>query len=111
MCRLGRYDKAGRLASWENSTTTTSCEWDAAGNRTKAEGVTETYDERNRLVAQRNTHYGYTAHGALASIESGKGDQRRLTSGGGLLAASDGKAAVQRALTDRHTDVVRGPAP
>ncbi|GAU69154.1 FHA domain-containing protein [Streptomyces sp. NBRC 110611] len=153
------YDKAGRLTSWKSGDTTTSYEWDAAGNRTKAGGTAASYDARNRLLTEGDTHYGYTARGTLTSIDSGKGTPRRITSdaferritdgdttyaydsldrvtlrgetaftydggshnvvsdgtyrysrtpGGDLLGTSDGKTEAQRALTDRHTDLVAG---
>ncbi|MFJ9614951.1 LamG-like jellyroll fold domain-containing protein [Streptomyces noursei] len=156
------YDKAGRLTSWTAGGTTTSYTWDAAGNRTAAGGSTATYDERNQLLTQGETAYGYTPRGTLSSVNSGKGTPRHLTHdaferritdgdteyaydaldrvtrrggtaftydggsnnlvgdgahlysrtpGGNLLATSDGKTAAQRALTDRHTDVVAGLSP
>ncbi|MFI9105869.1 LamG-like jellyroll fold domain-containing protein [Streptomyces fildesensis] len=59
------YDKAGRLVSWTNGSTTTNYEWDASGNRTKAGSGTATYDERNRLTSDSTSTYGYTARGTL----------------------------------------------
>nr|WP_234430898.1 LamG-like jellyroll fold domain-containing protein [Streptomyces sp. NRRL F-4489] len=156
------YDKAGRLTSWTAGGTTTSYTWDAAGNRTAVGTSAATYDERNQLLTQGDTTYGYTPRGALASINSGKGAsrhlthdafERRITDGdttysydaldrvtrrgdtsftydggsnnpvsdgtrtyshtpdGSLLATSNGQAAAQRSLTDRHTDVVAGLTP
>ncbi|MEU2359777.1 LamG-like jellyroll fold domain-containing protein [Streptomyces noursei] len=156
------YDKAGRLTSWTAGGTTTSYTWDAVGNRTTAGGSTATYDERNQLITQGDTTYGYTPRGTLTSVNSGKGAARHITydaferrisdgdatysydsldriarrgdaaftydggsnnlvsdgahiysrtPGGSLLAASDGKTEAQRALTDRHTDLVAGLTP
>ncbi|MBX6166889.1 MAG: DNRLRE domain-containing protein [Thermobispora bispora] len=62
------YDFAGRLTSWTDpSSTTTTYEWDASGNRTRAGNDTFTYDERNRLVSGAGVDYTYTPRGTLAS--------------------------------------------
>ncbi|GHF66109.1 hypothetical protein GCM10018790_49990 [Kitasatospora xanthocidica] len=61
------YDLAGRLTSWNNGTTATAYTWDAAGNRTAAGGTTSTFDERNELLDDGSTAYGYSARGTLTS--------------------------------------------
>ncbi|MEU7900306.1 LamG-like jellyroll fold domain-containing protein [Nonomuraea sp. NPDC049152] len=72
------YDHAGRLTSWTApGGATTTYEWDASGNRTKAGDKTFTYDERNRLTTGDGTDYTYTARGTLATETKG-GTTRNL---------------------------------
>ncbi|SDH76014.1 RHS repeat-associated core domain-containing protein [Sinosporangium album] len=72
------YDRAGRLISWTDpASTTTSYEWDAAGNRTKAGNTVFTYDERNRLTASGGTNYTYTPRGTLSG-ETANGTTKNL---------------------------------
>ncbi len=65
------YDQAGRLAYWTGGGKTTLYEWDAAGNRVKAGTATATYDERNRLLTDGTSTYGYTPRGTLSTVEKG----------------------------------------
>jgi RHS repeat-associated protein len=64
------YDDAGRLTSWTVGGTTTSYEWDAAGNRTRAGGKAATYDARNRLQSDGDYTYSYSARGTTATRTS-----------------------------------------
>ncbi|TQJ57757.1 RHS repeat-associated protein [Streptomyces sp. SLBN-115] len=74
------YDYANRMTSWTKDTTaTTSYEWDAAGNRTKAGSTTATFDARNRQLTDGATTYTYTARGTLSSTSTGGGTARSLT--------------------------------
>ncbi|MEO3784926.1 LamG-like jellyroll fold domain-containing protein [Actinocorallia sp. B10E7] len=59
------YDRANRLASWNNGTATTAYEYDASGNRTKVGSKTFTYDARDQLTSDGTTTYTYTARGTL----------------------------------------------
>ncbi|MGW2255195.1 RHS repeat-associated core domain-containing protein [Kitasatospora sp. NPDC001660] len=69
------YDQAGRLTSWTLDGTTTTYEWDAAGNRTRNGTATATYDERNRLQSDGTSTYRYTARGTLTAVTTaGKDD-------------------------------------
>ncbi|MFC5748433.1 RHS repeat-associated core domain-containing protein [Actinomadura rugatobispora] len=61
------YDHAGRLTSWSYNGTETLCQWDAAGNRTKAGAASATYDERNRRLTDGNATFAYTPRGTLAT--------------------------------------------
>ncbi|TMR22623.1 hypothetical protein ETD86_10830 [Nonomuraea turkmeniaca] len=73
------YDHAGRLTSWTSpGGTTTSYDWDDAGNRTKAGDKTYSYDERNRLLSGDGADYTYTPRGTLAS-QTKDGTTRTLT--------------------------------
>ncbi|MFH9554498.1 LamG-like jellyroll fold domain-containing protein [Streptomyces sp. NPDC017435] len=74
------YDYANRMTSWtKDATATTSYEWDAAGNRTKAGATTATFDARNRQLTDGTTTYTYTARGTLSSTSTGSGSARALT--------------------------------
>ncbi|KAA2253340.1 RHS repeat-associated core domain-containing protein [Solihabitans fulvus] len=61
------YDQAGRLATWNNGSSTTTYGYDAAGNRTQAGALTATYNARDQLITAGPTSYAYTARGTLAS--------------------------------------------
>ncbi|MEU5883244.1 LamG-like jellyroll fold domain-containing protein [Spirillospora sp. NPDC047279] len=61
------YDHAGRLTAWTHNGTTTGYAWDDAGNRTSANGVTATFDQRNRRLTDGDTTYTYTPRGNLAT--------------------------------------------
>lgn len=66
------YDDASRLTSWSVAGgATTTYAWDASGNRTKVNGATATYDQRNRLVSDNGTDYSYSPRGALRSRTNG----------------------------------------
>ncbi|WP_283215121.1 DNRLRE domain-containing protein [Pseudofrankia sp. DC12] len=66
------YDWANQLTSWTNqSSVTTAYGWDAAGNRTSKNGVTSTYDARNRLTSDGTATYTYTARGTLNTKTQG----------------------------------------
>ncbi|HWO64939.1 MAG TPA: polymorphic toxin-type HINT domain-containing protein, partial [Umezawaea sp.] len=64
------YDHAGRMTSWTGAGQTTTYGWDASGNRTRVNGKTSTFDARNRLLADGDFTYAYTARGTLASRTS-----------------------------------------
>ncbi|RKT52476.1 RHS repeat-associated core domain-containing protein [Saccharothrix australiensis] len=64
------YDYANRLKSWTVGGQTTEYGWDASGNRTRHGAKTATYDERNRLLADGDYTYAYTARGSMASRTS-----------------------------------------
>ncbi len=66
------YDDAARLTSWSVAGgATTTYAWDASGNRTKVNGATATYDQRNRLVSDNGTDYSYSPRGSLKSRTNG----------------------------------------
>ncbi|MGW0198102.1 RHS repeat-associated core domain-containing protein [Nonomuraea sp. NPDC003201] len=67
------YDQADRLTSWTGPDgKKTNYEWDAAGNRVRADDKTYVYDERNRLTSSSDGHtYRYTARGTLAEDANG----------------------------------------
>ncbi|MGV9566070.1 LamG-like jellyroll fold domain-containing protein [Streptomyces sp. NPDC003480] len=77
------YDKAGRLTSWNNGSTTTSYGYDGAGNRTSVTSgsttTTANYNARNQLTGTSNgsssTTYAYTARGTLASVSGASGTE------------------------------------
>jgi RHS repeat-associated protein len=61
------YDRAGRLTSWNNATTTVGYTYDASGNRTSAGSRSFTYDARNELTSDGVNAFTYTARGTLSS--------------------------------------------
>ncbi len=65
------YDRAGRLASWNNGTTTLGYGYDASGNRTQVGAQTYTYDARDELLSGNGVSYAYTARGTLKSSTAG----------------------------------------
>ncbi|WP_449060996.1 polymorphic toxin-type HINT domain-containing protein [Planomonospora algeriensis] len=66
------YDHAGRLTSWTGpGGKTVDYAWDKAGNRTKSDGKTFVYDERNRLLSGGSSDYTYTPRGTLATETTG----------------------------------------
>jgi RHS repeat-associated protein len=67
------YDQAGRLASWNNGSTTTSYGYDGAGNRTKVGSTTYTYDARDELTSDGTSSYSYSANGDLTTVTSSSG--------------------------------------
>lgn len=73
------YDYANRMTSWTKDGTTTSCAWDASGNRTQAGSTTATFDARNRQLTDGTTTYTYTARGTLSSVNTGSGTPRTMT--------------------------------
>jgi RHS repeat-associated protein len=64
------YDQAGRVASWNNGTTTTSYGYDGNGNLTQDGSKAYTYDARDELTSDGTNSYSYTARGTLASQSS-----------------------------------------
>ncbi|MGY6656849.1 polymorphic toxin-type HINT domain-containing protein [Amycolatopsis sp. TRM77291] len=64
------YDFANRLASWTTGGKTTEYGWDASGNRIRNGEKTATFDERNRVLADGDYTYSYTARGGMASRTS-----------------------------------------
>jgi large repetitive protein len=54
------YDEAGRLASWNNGTTTTQYGYDANGNLTRNGSKTLAYDARDELTSDGTGSYTYT---------------------------------------------------
>ncbi|MCP2323337.1 RHS repeat-associated protein [Hamadaea flava] len=65
------YDKADRLVTWNDGTTSTTYAYDKSGNRTQNGTRLFVYDERNRLVGDGATTYNYTARGTLSSTQTG----------------------------------------
>jgi RHS repeat-associated protein len=95
------YDHAGRLTSWTGpDNTTTSYEWDAVGNRTKAGAKTYTYDERNRLTSGDGSTYTYTPRGTLAT-QTKNGTTRNLTFDAFDRLLNDGDATYTYDAFDR----------
>ncbi|MEV4754381.1 polymorphic toxin-type HINT domain-containing protein [Micromonospora sp. NPDC049559] len=95
--RTYTYDQAGRLTGQTVAGVTTGYDWDDAGNRTRAGAKTASYDERNRLLADGDYTYTYTARGSLRTrTSSGLTEQfaydafDRLVSAGAQTYAYDG---------------------
>ncbi|GAB2699202.1 LamG-like jellyroll fold domain-containing protein [Kitasatospora kifunensis] len=65
------YDQAGRLASWNNGTTTNAYGYDANGNLTQSGSTTAAYNERNQLTNAGTTNYTYTARGTRSAANTG----------------------------------------
>ncbi|MEU4328977.1 LamG-like jellyroll fold domain-containing protein [Nonomuraea dietziae] len=104
------YDHAGRLTSWTApGGVTTTYEWDASGNRTKAGGKTFSYDERNRLTAGDGTDYTYTARGTLATETKG-GTTRNLTFNAFDQLVNDGELAYTYDALGRLTSRAKAGA-
>ncbi len=61
------YDKGARLTTSTVGGVTKSFGYDAAGNRTLADGQSFVYDARNRLVSGAGTGYNWSARGTLSS--------------------------------------------
>ncbi len=93
------YDQVGRLTSWTKDGTTTSFEWDAAGNRTKAGSTTSTFDARNRQLTDGTKTFTYTARGTLSSVDSGT--LRTLTFDAFERKVTDGATAYSYDSLDR----------
>ncbi|MEU2977521.1 LamG-like jellyroll fold domain-containing protein [Streptomyces hirsutus] len=72
------YDRANRITSWNNGTTTEQYGYDASGNRTRVAGDTYTYDARNRLTSDGHNTYGYTARGTLSVLTDESGQQTSI---------------------------------
>ena len=61
------YDKAGRLASWNNGSATVGYTYDGAGNRLTAGTSTFTFDARNRMLTGPSSTYAWTNRGSPVS--------------------------------------------
>ncbi len=72
------YDRANRITSWNNGSTTEQYGYDASGNRTRVAGDTYTYDARNRLTSDGHNTYGYTARGTLSVLTDEAGQQTSI---------------------------------
>ncbi len=84
------YDKAGRLTAWTGPAGRVEYEWDDGGNRTRAGSKTATFDERNRLLADGDNTYAYTARGTLRSrTSSGLVEEYAFDAFDRLIAAED----------------------
>ncbi|MGW5689074.1 RHS repeat-associated core domain-containing protein [Nonomuraea sp. NPDC003754] len=104
------YDHAERLTSWTApGGATTTYEWDASGNRTKAGDKTFTYDERNRLTAGDGATYAYTARGTLATETKG-GTSRNLTFNAFDQLVNDGELAYTYDALGRLTSRAKAGA-
>ncbi|MFE6919192.1 RHS repeat-associated core domain-containing protein [Streptomyces rubiginosohelvolus] len=97
------YDDAGRLSSWTNGPTTTSYEWDEAGNRTKAGTRKATYDARNRLLTDDASTYSYTPRSTLASVSPATGGTRTLAFDAFERKITDGSTSYAYDSLDRTT--------
>ncbi|MEU7804519.1 LamG-like jellyroll fold domain-containing protein [Micromonospora arborensis] len=65
------YDQAGRITGQTlTGGATIGYDWDDSGNRIKAGPKTASYDERNRLLADGDYTYTYSARGGLRSRTS-----------------------------------------
>ncbi|MEU5941350.1 RHS repeat-associated core domain-containing protein [Micromonospora sp. NPDC047548] len=65
------YDQAGRITGQTlTGSATIGYDWDDSGNRIKAGPKTASYDERNRLLADGDYTYTYSARGSLRSRTS-----------------------------------------
>jgi len=92
------YDFAGRLTSWTAGSSTTPYAWDDSGNRIRNGAKTATYDARDRLLADSDYSYAYTARGTLAAQTSSGFTERytfdafdRLVGDGAQTYAYDGQ--------------------
>ena len=95
------YDWADRLTSWTNqSSVTTTYGWDAAGNRTSKNGVTSTYDARNRLTSDGTASYTYTARGTLNTKTQGSTVTTTVFDAFGRLLADNEGGTVQNYTYD-----------
>ncbi|MGW5264392.1 DNRLRE domain-containing protein [Microbispora sp. NPDC004025] len=104
------YDFAGRLTSWTGpSSTTTTYEWDASGNRTRAGNDTFTYDERNRLTSGAGVDYTYTPRGTLASATK-DGTVKAFSFDAFDRMVGDGNADYTYDALDRMTGRTKGGA-
>lgn len=66
------YDHAHRLTVWTSNGARTDYGWDDAGNRVRSGAKTASYDERNRLMADGDYTYKWSARGTLsARVSSG----------------------------------------
>ena len=66
------YDNSGRLTSWTRpNNSTLAYAWDASGNLTTNAGVTQTFDQRNRMLTTGTTNYTWSARGTLMSQQTG----------------------------------------
>ena len=90
------YDKADRLTSWNNGSTTTGYVYDNDGNRTQAGAATFTYDARDELVSDGTSTYGYTANGDLTTVTN--------ASTGTITSASTSDAYGQQAAQGAQTN-------
>ncbi|SHG56304.1 RHS repeat-associated core domain-containing protein [Streptoalloteichus hindustanus] len=97
------YDYAGRLTSWTVGGKTTQYAWDAASNRTRNGDKTASYDERNRLLADGDYTYKYTARGTLASRTS-SGLEEKFTFDAFDRLIDVGKAKYEYDALDRVTN-------
>ncbi|MDR8410982.1 DUF6531 domain-containing protein [Nonomuraea sp. 3-1Str] len=104
------YDHAGRLTSWTApGGAKTLYEWDAAGNRTKADDKSYTYDERNRLTSGDGSTYTYTSRGTLAT-ETKNGATTQLTFDAFDRLIADGESLYRYDSLDRVTSRIKGTA-
>jgi RHS repeat-associated protein len=62
------YDEGSRLRGVAGPVGATAFDYDAAGNRTQANGQTFVYNERNRLMSGGGSAYAWSARGTLTSI-------------------------------------------
>ncbi|NHA00293.1 RHS repeat protein [Nocardioides sp. W3-2-3] len=70
------YDDAARLTSWSVAGgATTTYAWDASGNRTKVNGATATYDQRNRLISDNGTDYSLQPAGLVEVADQRQHDR------------------------------------
>lgn len=106
------YDDAARLTSWSVAGgATTTYGWDASGNRTKVNGATATYDQRNRLISDNGTDYSYSPRGALRSRTNGSTTEAftfdafdRMISQGSKTYSYDALDRIARASTTAGTN-------
>lgn len=85
------YDDTGRLISWTAQGVTVPYSWDDSGNRIGNGPETATYDARDRLLADGDSSYSYTARGTLASRTSGGQTEQYSFDAFDRLAASEGQ--------------------
>lgn len=94
------YDRASRLTSWTNGATSTSYEWDDAGNRTKSGSAEAKYDARNRILTDGTASYTYTPRGTLFSVTK-SGATRALTFDAFERKVTDGSSSFTYDSLDR----------
>jgi RHS repeat-associated protein len=98
------YDEAGRLASWNNGTTTTAYGYDNNGNLTRDGAKTYTYDARDELTSDGTGSYTYAARGTPLTEPGTSGPLPVTTDAYSDLAAAGTSSYTYDALGRTVTD-------
>ena len=94
--RTFEYDAESQLLAVESDggRLSEAFTYDAAGNRTLADGRRATYNALDQLTRQGNTEYGYDARGNMVSISGPDGEWRLSYNAQDLLARAEGPSDV-----------------